>query len=114
EARGLPDHVVDRIADVADEREADERRRQDDEESLRQALDNEASHAVISTPSPACGPYTSPCGRQAGCGEGPRRFSRGGGGGGGCTAVPQRPPPLPIPPPQGGREQQTASLNPPP
>ena len=43
-ARGLPDHVVDRIADVAEHREADERRREDDEDRLRQALDEERSH----------------------------------------------------------------------
>ena len=43
-ARGLPDHVVDRIADVTKHREADQRRRQHDEDGLRQALDEERPH----------------------------------------------------------------------
>ena len=43
-ARGLPDHVVDRVADVAKQHEADERRRQHDEDRLRQALDEERHH----------------------------------------------------------------------
>ena len=51
-ARRLPDHVVDRIADVAKHHEADERRREHDKNRLRQALDEERAHGKRSVSFP--------------------------------------------------------------